>query len=59
MKFKGRVRELATVDAQAFRDKVLSLDEEWWHKDAIRQERYEVHKQTQSIVMLFCDGWPK
>mgnify|MGYP001811914487 CR=1 FL=1 len=28
-------------------------------EQAIRQQTYEVHKDTQSIVMLFCDeGWP-
>jgi len=58
MKFDGRVRELGPVDCQALKDKVLSLDDEWWNLDISRQKNFDVHVGTRSIVMLFCEGWP-
>lgn len=39
---------------------VLGLDESAWVDEQYRQETYEVHRQTESLVMLFTDGkgWP-
>ncbi|HEX4241761.1 MAG TPA: aspartyl/asparaginyl beta-hydroxylase domain-containing protein [Steroidobacteraceae bacterium] len=37
---------------------MLSLDEQAWLGDPRRQQDYDVHAQTQSIILLFCDGWP-
>jgi len=49
---------LGKVDCQLLTDKVMSLEEEAWTIDARRQKDYDVHAQTQSIILLFCDGWP-
>jgi len=29
-----------------------------WREDPRRQRDYDVHAQTQSIILLFCEGWP-
>lgn len=50
---------LGKVECQQLTDKVMSLKEEAWRADARRQRDYDVHAQTQSIVLLFCDGWPQ
>ena len=54
------LRELGTVDVAPLRDLILSQDEEAWHEDAYRQEVYDVHRETESIVMVFThgDNWP-
>jgi len=49
---------LGKVDCQVLTDKVVSLEEEAWRMDSRRQQDYDVHAQTQSIILLFCDGWP-
>jgi hypothetical protein len=49
---------LGMVDCQPLTDKVLGLEESAWHEDSRRQRDYDVHAQTQSIILLFCDGWP-
>lgn len=55
------LRELGPVDVEALRRAILEQDESAWHEEQIRQESYEVHKQTESIVLVFTDGsgWPE
>jgi hypothetical protein len=50
---------LGRVDCAALTEKVLSLDESAWLADARRQEDFDVHAQTQSIILTFCEGWPE
>ena len=50
------MKSLGAVDASALSDAVLALDETAWLDNEQRQNDYEVHKQTQSIVLVFCDG---
>lgn len=50
---------LGMYDCRALTERVLSLDETAWHCDPRRQQDYDVHAQTQSIILLFCEGWPK
>ncbi len=50
---------LGEVDIQALSERILAQEPEAWTEQAIRQQTYEVHKDTESIVMLFCDEkWP-
>lgn len=50
---------LGMVDVQALTDTILAQDQSVWIEQAIRQQLYEVHRDTESIVMLFCDeSWP-
>ena len=54
------LRELGPVDSAALREVILAQAEDAWHEDEYRQEAFEVHHATQSIVMLFVDieRWP-
>jgi len=54
------LRELGEYDISALRDVILGQDEQVWLGNTYRQQEYEVHQQTQSIVMIFTDGsgWP-
>ena len=44
----------------SLRDAVLALDEDSWRDQQYRQETCEVHRQTESLVLVFTDGsgWP-
>ena len=61
MDIEGLVRELGPVDSAALTEAVLAQEEAAWHEDEYRQEAYEVHRQTESIVLVFAglDDWPK
>ncbi len=54
------IRELGEIDMASLRDAILAQEEAAWHEDEYRQQTYDVHLQTQSIVLLFTDGsdWP-
>ena len=54
------LRELGPVDSAALRDIVLAQEDGAWKEDVYRQEAFEVHHSTESIVMLFVDieRWP-
>ncbi len=56
MNIDGSIRELGTVDIEALREAILAQDEAAWRENAQRQEEFEVHRQTESIVLVFCDG---
>lgn len=59
MKFDGHIRDLGPQGYAPLRDRVLALPEEQWLMDSTRQDLFSnVHSQTQSIIMLFCEGWP-
>ena len=55
------LRELGSVDINDLRDAILSQDAVAWDEEQHRQEEYEVHKATKSIVMIFVnlDHWPE
>ncbi len=50
------MRDLGVVDSTALIQAVLQLDDAAWTMNVNRQNDYEVHKQTQSVVLVFCDG---
>lgn len=54
------IKDLGTYDIAPLRDAILELSEESWRHNTFRQLEYEVHQQTQSMVMIFTDGsgWP-
>jgi hypothetical protein len=53
-------RYLGEVDVKALSQCILSQDASAWTEQLIRQQSYEVHQDTESIVMLFCDEtWPE
>lgn len=52
-------RALGAIDATALRDVALAQDEAAWREQELRQQRYDVHHHTDSIVLLFCtEDWP-
>ncbi|MDX1509187.1 MAG: aspartyl/asparaginyl beta-hydroxylase domain-containing protein [Woeseiaceae bacterium] len=60
MNIGERLRELGEVDTTALTEAILNLDERAWHEEEYRQEAFEVHRQTQSVVLVFVnlDNWP-
>ena len=59
MDIEGTLSELGPVDSAPLIEAVLSQDEEAWKANQFRQQAYDVHYQTESLVMIFCDGWPE
>ena len=55
------LKDLGSLDIEPLRDAILSVDEKAWFDNSHRQTAYDVHAQTQSLVMLFVDTehWPK
>lgn len=55
------LRELGEYDIRPLRDVILAQDEQAWLGNTYRQQEYEVHQHTNSIVMVFTDGagWPE
>lgn len=54
------IRELGPVDSTALREAILAQDDAAWHEEEYRQKEYDVHRQTESIVLVFVnlDVWP-
>ena len=54
------LRELGAIDSTALSEAILSQEEAAWHEDEYRQQSYDVHYETASIVLVFTDGsnWP-
>ena len=54
------IRDLGNIDVGPLRDAILGVDEQAWFDNSHRQTAYDVHSQTQSLVMLFTDTdqWP-
>lgn len=54
------LRELGEIDITPLRDAILAQDDGAWLEDQYRQEAFDVHYDTQSIVMVFVDldKWP-
>jgi len=59
MKLDTKVRSLGPVNHAALKAAVASAAPEVWLEDTLRQEAFDVHAQTQSIILLFADGWPE
>lgn len=60
MDIKDPIRDLGAVKIDALRDAILGQDQDAWHEERYRQTSYEVHKETESIVLVFTtgEGWP-
>jgi hypothetical protein len=54
------LRNLGPIDTTKLREKILAQEEIAWKEDKYRQEEFEVHHATESIVVLFVDldKWP-
>jgi hypothetical protein len=60
MNIDGPIREFGQVPMQALADAILAQEEVAWNENVQRQNDYEVHEQTRSIVLLFAEvkDWP-
>ena len=54
------IRELGPIDVTDLRAAILAQEDVVWDEDQYRQDEYEVHTATKSILMIFVDtsGWP-
>jgi hypothetical protein len=50
------LKPLGPIDIGLLSRAILDLDESTWLTNEQRQNDYEVHRQTQSIILVFCDG---
>ena len=56
MNIDSPLKPLGDVPCKALREAILDLDADAWLSNEQRQNDYEVHKQTESIILVFCDG---
>jgi len=61
MDIETRLRELGPVDSTALAEAILAQDETAWREEERRQKDYDVHRQTESIVLVFInlEVWPE
>lgn len=54
------LRELGAVAVEPLQEAVLALPREAWMDNQKRQQDYDVHRRTESVVLIFTDGsgWP-
>ncbi len=55
------LRELGAMNMTPLRDAILAQEDAAWKEDKTRQESFEQHQSTESIVLLFVDldRWPE
>ena len=53
MNFSGNFAHIGSIDIAALKQHVLELPEQQWLGEAFRQQRYEVHRDTQTIPLVF------
>ena len=60
MDIETPLRELGAVDSSALAKSILGQGQEAWREELHRQKSYDVHQDTESIVMVFTelDDWP-
>ena len=61
MDIDTRLRELGPIDTDALARLILAQDEAAWHEQQHRQNAYEVHRDTESMVLVFTEEtqWPE
>jgi hypothetical protein len=55
------IRELGAVEMNALAQAILTQDESAWAEEQHRQQAYDVHRETESIVLVFAElsNWPE
>lgn len=53
MNFPGNFTRIAIQDVTELKQKILGLPDSQWRSEAFRQQRYEVHRDTQTISLVF------
>ncbi|MEM1111391.1 MAG: aspartyl/asparaginyl beta-hydroxylase domain-containing protein [Pseudomonadota bacterium] len=55
------LKDLGSVDIAALQRSILGLEDRVWQEEQVRQQKYsEVHYNTESVLVVFCDheDWP-
>ncbi|EQD79865.1 hypothetical protein B1A_01490, partial [mine drainage metagenome] len=52
-KFDGNFRLVGNCDIAPLRSKVAGLVDSDWNRESWRQERFEIHRYTQTIELIF------
>ncbi|MGI9271329.1 MAG: aspartyl/asparaginyl beta-hydroxylase domain-containing protein [Woeseiaceae bacterium] len=60
MNIDERLRELGEVNSAPLAEAILALGEDAWREEEYRQEVFDVHRQTESVVLVFVnlEQWP-
>ena len=58
MLIRTPIRALGHVDCRSLAALATAAPEAAWFDDVRRQTDYDVHAETQSIILRFCTGWP-
>ena len=53
MNFAGNFLTIGDVDPVELRELALQISEDDWNTDVFRQRRYEVHRDTQTVGLVF------
>ena len=53
MNFAGNFRHIGNIDISAIKDEVEKLTDDDWNEQSWRQKRYEVHKDTKFIGLVY------
>lgn len=55
------LRELGSVDNAALSAAILAQEEQAWREEQYRQQAFDVHRETESIVLVFdnLEHWPE
>ena len=61
MDIEASLKDLGPVEIGRLSEAVVGLSPANWSAQRIRQNEYEVHSQTESVVLVFTDGagWPE
>ena len=61
MDIADRLRDLGPVDVTALSEVILAQEPAAWHEQQYRQQEFDVHRQTESIVLVFAnlEVWPE
>ncbi len=54
------IKALGPVNMETLRERILAQEQAAWYEQELRQNAYDVHRYTESIVLVFTDGsgWP-
>jgi hypothetical protein len=55
------IRDLGSIDSEPLANAIAGLDDAVWLEERHRQKAYDVHRQTESVVLVFAhlDRWPE
>lgn len=59
MKLDTKVKTLGPVNYEPLKAAACNARPDLWYSDKLRQQSFDVHAQTQSIILLFTEGWPE